>query len=327
MPAPPGRGRPSAVRLAVCYATIAACVPYIVLKLAWLSGSTIGWNDEEMAEGAAIYAANAITMGMDAVAVLVALAFTHPWGRRLPAWLVIVPIWVGTGLLAPIVLGLPPGLVIQTISGGPAPATADQGGLQSWVYVIVYTGFVLQGLGLLTAFVLYARDRWAGLLTARTRDLPAGATHAAQSFLALAASLPALGYAAVNLYWGLGGTAGLPPGSLDRTVVQQTVTVVWGLLALAGAAGTLALVHGRGGAGRTGRLWVPLSAAWLGSGATFTFALASLLGTLAQPGALAADRSPAADLTLLSGLLGGLVLGLTGAFFLTEAGGGSKPGP
>ncbi|MCP9954531.1 hypothetical protein LUX33_43155 [Actinomadura madurae] len=81
----PGRARaahggPGRLRLAVCAATIAACVPYLTIKIAWLSGGTVGWNDASAAEDTALYAGNAITMGMDAVAVLVAMAFTFPWG-------------------------------------------------------------------------------------------------------------------------------------------------------------------------------------------------------------------------------------------------------
>ncbi len=39
---PAAHGGPGRLRLAVCAATIAACVPYLTIKVAWLSGSTIG---------------------------------------------------------------------------------------------------------------------------------------------------------------------------------------------------------------------------------------------------------------------------------------------
>ncbi|MGK5558066.1 DUF4190 domain-containing protein [Actinomadura kijaniata] len=116
-------------RLIACHATIAACVPYLFLKVMWLSGSSIGFGSTDMTTAEHI-AGNAVTAGMDLVAVLVALAFTYPWGRRVPAWLVLVPIWVGTGLLAPIALGMPVGLTVQALVGGspiPESAGADAG--------------------------------------------------------------------------------------------------------------------------------------------------------------------------------------------------------
>ncbi|OLT34685.1 hypothetical protein BJF79_33065 [Actinomadura sp. CNU-125] len=78
------RRSPGRLRLAVCAATIAACVPYLTIKLAWLSGSTVGWNDTDAAQDSALYVGNLVTMLMDAAAVAVALAFTFRWGLRLP---------------------------------------------------------------------------------------------------------------------------------------------------------------------------------------------------------------------------------------------------
>ncbi len=118
--------------------TIAACVPYLTIKIAWLSGSTIGWNDTSAAQESALYVGNAITMGMDAVAVLVALAFTFRWGRRIPAWLVLTPIWVAVGLLAPIVLAVPLGSLLQVLFSAEPLTGGDQAALQGWVFGAVY---------------------------------------------------------------------------------------------------------------------------------------------------------------------------------------------
>ena len=75
----------------------------------------------------------------------------------MPAVLLLIPVWVGTGLLAPIALGVPLGLAAQAIAGGsPVPA---HNGLHGWVYAVVYGGFAVQAVCLLTAFALYARDR------------------------------------------------------------------------------------------------------------------------------------------------------------------------
>lgn len=306
---------PGRLRLAVCAATVAACVPYLTLKLAWLSGSTVGWNDAEAARDSALYVGNAITMGMDAVAVLVALAFTFRWGLRIPAWLVLTPIWIAVGLLAPIVIAVPAGSLLQTLFSS-KPLVESDIVLQGWVFGVVYSGFTLQGLGLLAAFVLYARDRWAGIFTVRTRDVPKGATHPLQVLLARTASVFAAGFAAVHLFWAFGGTAGLRANQLDyRSAPQQLADGVYGVAALAGAAALLAIV--RRGA-RPSRFAVPLAAAWAGSATTFAPSFYALLAMLGQPGDLASDVTVAAGLTALCGLLGGLLMGLTGAFLLTE---------
>jgi hypothetical protein len=306
---------PGRLRLAVCAATIAACVPYLTLKIAWLSGGTIGWNDAEAVQDSALYVGNAITMGMDAVAVLVALAFTFRWGRRIPAWLVLTPIWVAVGLLAPIVLAVPLGTLLQTLFS-PEPLTGGDSAVQGWVYGVVYAGFTLQGLGLLAAFCLYARNRWPGVFTVRTVDVPRGESGSLQALLARAASVFAVVFAAVHLFWAFGGTAGLRADELDhRNLAQQLADGVWGLLALAGAAALVAIV--RRGA-RPSRFVAPLAVAWTGSASTFTWSLYGLIVALTQPGFLASDSTAAAGLTGLAGLFAGLLMGLTGAFSLTE---------
>ncbi|MFD0853265.1 hypothetical protein ACFQ07_13575, partial [Actinomadura adrarensis] len=108
------------VRLAFCYLTLAACLPYLTLKALWLSGADIGLDAEaaDQMHSAKFMVANAVTMGMELTAVLVAFTFTYPFGRRLPAWLVLFPMWVGTGLLAPIALGAPLGMLVQAVAGG-----------------------------------------------------------------------------------------------------------------------------------------------------------------------------------------------------------------
>ncbi|WP_433468148.1 hypothetical protein [Spirillospora sp. CA-128828] len=307
---PPGR-----LRLAVCAATIAACVPYLTIKIAWLSGSTAGWNDPSAAGDSALYAGNAITMAMDAVAVLVAMTFTFRWGRRVPAWLVLTPIWVAVGLLAPIVLAVPLGSLLQVLFSS-EPLTADDNAIQGWVYAVVYSGFTLQGLGLLTAFVLYARDRWPRVFTVRTSDVPKGATNPLQVLLARGAVVPAAAFAAMHLYWAFGGTAGLRADELEnRNLGQQLADGVWGLLALAGATALVLIVQR---VERPGRFVAPLAVAWVGASATFAWSLYGLLVMLARPGFLASDVTAAAALTALAGLLAGLVMGLTGAFLLAE---------
>ncbi|TDC50540.1 hypothetical protein E1281_21745 [Actinomadura sp. KC345] len=307
------RGGPGRLRMAVCLATIAACVPYLTLKAAWLSGSTIGWNDADAAGESGLYTANAITMGLDAMAVVVVLAFTFRWGMRIPAWLVLAPIWIATGLLTPIVLAVPLGSVLQVLFSS-EPLTTSDNAIQGWVYGVVYTGFTLQALGLVTAFVLYARNRWADVFTMRTRDVPKGTTHQVHVLLAYAAGVLAALFAAVQLFWALGATAGLTAAQVDhRTAVQQLADGTGGLLALAGAAALVLIVRRDGR-----RLVVPLAVAWTGAAATFADSLYALLVTVSRPALLASESTAALNLTALCGVFAGLLMGIAGVLLLAE---------
>ncbi|NUR71777.1 MAG: hypothetical protein HOU81_13220 [Hamadaea sp.] len=185
------------------YAAVAAASPYLVLKIMWLSGSTIGTN-ASTPDDATFYAMNLFTVLMDATAVLLALAFTRRWGRRLPAPLILFPMWVGIGFLGAIVLALPAAAAISALRG--VNVFAEGGGIvEPWVYAVVYVGFVSQGVGLLTAFVLYARERWPRLPGG---PLPSELGLLAKSMVGMQALL-----GLICLYWGLGGDAGLPAGS------------------------------------------------------------------------------------------------------------------
>ncbi|WP_296605514.1 hypothetical protein [Nocardioides sp.] len=228
-------------RLVVCAATVLACVPYLVLKVAWLTGSPVGirpgaagveMRDERYVVG------NLVTVGMELVAIALLLALTFPWGRRLPGWLLAVPVWVAAGLLAPIALGLPAGLVLQAVAGGAASSTDD--GLEGWVYAVVYGGFVLQAVGVLAAFGWHARERWPGWW--RTRRLPA-------SPATVAALVVVVGFGLLHLAWAVAGAATAAPEGFE-TVAQRTYLAATGVLVLAAAP-----------AG-------PAAAAWIGTAVT-----------------------------------------------------------
>lgn len=74
----------SRTRWTISLQAIIGTCPYIGLKLLWLSGSRIGLNDPEFGHGTVMVVANSLTMGMAAVAIVMALAFVTAWGRRLP---------------------------------------------------------------------------------------------------------------------------------------------------------------------------------------------------------------------------------------------------
>jgi hypothetical protein len=251
---------------------------------------------------------------MDVVAILVALAFTHRWGRRLPAWLVLAPIWVGTGLLIPAVCEVANGAVAAAITGGRAVSLA--GGLvDPWTYVVVYTSFGLQALLLTTAFALYARARWADLLDPAGSVAGPGPTRGVQVVLAAAGAVAAGAVAAAHLVMAF-GTQGAFTGA-DQPGWEYTARsgeVVNAAMAALAVAGIRVMIR-RPDAGR--RTPVAVALTWTGSGAMFAYALLTLAAVVT--GAPESDNVTALNgLTQLAALLGGLLIAVTGVVNLAE---------
>ncbi|WP_340685993.1 hypothetical protein LCL61_06405 [Amycolatopsis coloradensis] len=226
----------SSARLIVCYAAILGTLPYLTLKASWVTGGSLGLRDPSFVDSDLMMFANLVTGGMDVVAVLLALAFTYSWGRRIPAPLVLFPIWIGTGLLAPIVLDLP--VIIAELS----TARLTEMPLENWVWAVVYGGFAWQGILLLTAFVLYARDRWWFVVTGTVKP---GTIGVAGLLGIVAALVTAIGHT----IWAF-GTGGIAARG------QDVVIAVLGVL----AAIALANVS-------RGRFWPRLVLVWTGAGA------------------------------------------------------------
>ncbi|CAM3527075.1 hypothetical protein KIPE111705_12595 [Kibdelosporangium persicum] len=263
-PAATRPGAPGRVRTVICWVTIASCLPYLVLKVFWLFGNSVGAAD---AQGAAELldvrhlVGDVVTAGMELFAIALVLALTYPWGRLLPAWLVAGPIWLASGLLAPIALGLPLGLAAQAFVGGSA-VPADNG-LLGWVYVLVYGGFAVQAVGLLAAFLGHARERWPEVFRMRMTHLSGTASR--HRLRTMIAATIAAGYAAIMVAWSVtapdwGGPAGF------ETVAQKTALLATGLLVLAGAISVPALLRRRGDR----RVVGPFTLAWLGTSVAVT---------------------------------------------------------
>ncbi|WP_198285919.1 hypothetical protein [Saccharomonospora marina] len=247
------------LRLAVGYAAIAGTLPYLALKFSWLSGGDLGVVDPEAMATPEMYFGNAFTAGMDVVAIVVALAFTHDWGNRLPAWLVLFPAWVGTGFLAPIVLSAP--VIGFDLALGERPDDV----LAHWVVPVVYGSFIWQGCTLLTAFVLYARQRWPHAFAAGRHLGRPGVLGGSGAALAVLTAVALL----VRAYTGTGSPA------------TRFVEGLVGVLALVAAAAVVARVRA------PRRAWWPVVAGWTGSAAMFSggfWATFTLAGFTASPG-------------------------------------------
>ncbi|MFC7550917.1 hypothetical protein [Plantactinospora sp. GCM10030261] len=306
----------------VGYATVASMLPYLSLKVAWLAGSDIGVEGPNVMRDDTFLTANAITAGMELTAAALVLALVHQWGRRLPAWLLLFPMWAASGLLAPVMLAAPVAGLVQAIGGSTVTASATDGSapvsdLQPWVYGLVYTGFAVQGAGLALAFALYLRGRWGTVLGTRLSHDESGATHGAQVLATAAVGGLTAVVVVLHLYWALGGVAGLPSGLREgRQATQQVTEATWVLLALVGALGLGALVGRRP---RGARLWLPLAATWVGAGAMFWWGAYQLI-TLLAPGSPFETSGDVGGyaLGLMVQTAAGMLAAVTGMFHLAE---------
>jgi hypothetical protein len=320
-PAPSAAARRPAARTALRALAIAATLPYIALKTAWILGSRIGIPDGSplLDHRTTMIVANGVTILMDSAVVVIALLLTRPWGRRVPAQLLVLPMWVASGLLLPIMTGYPLQLAVGLARGeGTGTGSGTSSFLDEWVFGVVYGGFILQGLALGALFALYTKDRWGHLWKGTLRDLPQSPTGPALRTTAVLASLLALAPAVMHLLWATGSAAGLAGGGLaDRDDVFHVMEALGALFAVTAAAGVLLLAFRRCSALP---LAVPLALAWCGSAASACWGgwmgLASLTGTENLSG----RATPA--LMLIYGvqmLLGALVITLGGYFFSERA--------
>jgi hypothetical protein len=256
---------------AAAWISAVCCLPYLVLKVAWTADVPLGISDRSVLHGSGWVAGNALMAVIQLAGLLLVLALTRPWARRVPVWVLLFPVWVGTGLLFEVAVGamltglFPPA---SQDSGG----DADLGGIQSWVYVLVYASFAGQGVALAIAFACHVRARWGPLLGGRTGEVLAKRTDRVRTWpeehLGRIAELGAAMMAAVavvSLYWAAGGSVALsgsqsdPAGGVQAARVAAAVVAGIGLLALAGR-----------WAQRT-RFWLPAALTWMGSGAVAAF--------------------------------------------------------
>ncbi|APE20864.1 MULTISPECIES: hypothetical protein [Streptomyces] len=295
-PAAPPEAGISPARRALRALAILACVPYIALKTAWVAGSEIGIpaGSALLEHRQMMIVANAVSVVADALVVVLALLLTRPWGRRVPAWLLVLPMWAATGLLAPIMTGYPAQLAVALLTGGEQAAPPAEPFLHSWVFAVVYGGFILQGLSLGTLFVLYARDRWGRLLRARLGEPAARTAGPGVRAVALAATAVALVPLTLHTMWLSGATEGLSPRqAAGRDADFAVLQAQWIVFLLVAVAATLLLVLRRPAPPRTRAL---VALAWTGSGA------AGCWGAYLSLVALAPTSDPAQQVTALARL-------------------------
>jgi hypothetical protein len=214
------------VRRVAFWAAVLAALPYLLLKVAWLAGSTIGLEDDtaiEVMRSPRFVIGNVITALMEVTAIALAFVLTRPWGRRIPAWTVAIVGGAATGLLAPILIGLPLGLLLQLASGLP-PTAANEGGLAGWAFAFVYGGFGVLAAALAVLFATYAIARWPDLFSTGPR-VPS-------RWVTVVGAIGLLPFGVAMVIWGAFGPGGLGPRSMDA-LDQRISLLVTGVLALA----------------------------------------------------------------------------------------------
>jgi hypothetical protein len=206
---------------------VIAVVPYLALKLSWLTGAGIGVRDETVLtdlRSTRMVVGNNLTILLELMAVGLALALTSCWGRRVPAWIMLGTGAGATGLLAPVLLGLPIGSVLQLAVEGDV-RTGGMDHLSPWVFAAVYGGFGLMAIGIAVLAWRYAAARWSSVL----RRAP----HPPPGWVGVAGGIGLLPFGAAMLWWGVSGPGSTGPQAMDA-VVQRATLVVTGLLAVGG---------------------------------------------------------------------------------------------
>ncbi|MGG4107356.1 hypothetical protein AAXB25_25995 [Paenibacillus lautus] len=255
------------------YGAAIAVTPYLLIKMAWTLGYFI--PTEQMGD-ISWRAINAATAVLAAIGILLAMAFTRPWGERLPAWLVAFPVWVGTGLLVPMLL-LAPVL-------GPAAMTRDQaaGAADVWTYEQFFVMVSLVGIGICLplAFVGYAKTRWPEAFgDSIDYSRSPGNTWRLQLTLSRLVGAGCILLGIIKVFWAAGGTLGIDPARLDdRDVWWHLLTFSTGAWSIAGAWGLLMLTSRR----EPQRFLYPMASVWISSGMLFSYNLFAAIRTDSQ---------------------------------------------
>jgi hypothetical protein len=319
----------SRLRNALRAVAIVACVPYLGLKIAWLAGSHIGIPEGSellTADGettTALFALNLLTVLMDATVIVLALALTRPWGMRLPGWLMLAPLWIATGLLAPIVVGFPATAAAELFSsgdggGGSGSGSGDDVFLDPWVFTVVYTGFIIQALALGGLLALYIRDRWGHVLRGRLAELRPSVQGGTATAIAVTATLLLLLPLTTHLLWLCGSTAGLNAEQIaDRDAPFYVTTASDMLFAFAAAAGALLLAF-RPARFEGMRLATVVCLTWIGSSALAAWGGWLLMANGVSLGSAQSDEraTPLMLLTYSGQMITGLLIVAAGARLL-----------
>lgn len=289
-PMAPGR----AVRIAGLL-TAAGTAPYLGLKAIWMAGGTVGVRDPAAMAEPVLVVMNGVTAAMDVLVIVLAIALTRSVAARLPAWLVLLPMWVGVGFLLPIAA-----VLLPAAATGSLTASIGDDLIEPWVRPLVYGGFAWQGIGLAVVFTAFATRRWGQLVTA---SVPV-----AEPVRPLLRVLVGGGAVTAGMSAALHVASGIAAGGAPAV----TVALAMAAFAVAGAAGVVALARGA-----TRRRWTAVLVAWAGTGAMFAWGLWSVTVSTIAPDF--ADPEPLGGSAALTGLLAGFALAVAGLLAVTPS--------
>lgn len=249
---------------AAAYGAAAALVPYLVIKVSWVVGSSLGLLPVGPGFGLGGWLVlNTVTVAMAAAGITLGLALVRPWGMRIPGRLVAFLAWVGSGFLVSIL----PFVAVSALVDSGTGSAADSGGsagdaaMPGWEAVLLQCSFVGTGIALAVALPAYLRRRWPHAL--RRPERPGGRASAGSLWPAVTGAVTGLAW----LYWAAGGTLGIAHPA-ERPAGWHVLAGVSACWALAASAAVLALSRRR-----PTRLPYPLlpALAWLGSGSMFAW--------------------------------------------------------
>lgn len=218
----------SLTRIILCYSIIASALPYIILKLLWLSGNNIGMNDPHFFNTKGFLIGNIVSFLMDAFLIVLALGLTYNWGLKLPGKLLVFFIWCATGLLAPIAVSVGLSMLIKQ------DVNTEKGPLKLWVFQLVYFSFTIQGALLCAAFSNYTKKRWRKLFI-RHPKVNAGYMNI---FIAILSLFIIVCIIIIRVAWLFGLKTGMPEGMMDFSFNKLLITnlsfLVFDILILVG---------------------------------------------------------------------------------------------
>jgi hypothetical protein len=202
---------------------------YLAVKVLWIGASLAlhdtpsGWNTRDWV------ALNLATVGMATVGIAVGLGLAQDWGQRLPAPLVVTPLWLGSGFL---VTMLPYSLLVSLFHAVDERASGSSGSgrasdLPGWESALLSLGFAGMGIGLLVGVPLYVRARWPWVFERAPAPAPSR-----RRVLGVLASVLLLGLTATHLGWAAGLDWGLRTGVQPVDVQDRLLLISSGAWSL-----------------------------------------------------------------------------------------------
>lgn len=129
---------------------------YLIVKVVWIGALVSGAADAGVAEAqrGEWVVLNTLTVLMASVGAVIALSFARPWGDRVPARVVVLCSWLGSGFLVSTL----PFLFVSALwedSRARSAASAELGLVPAWQEALLQASFIGLGISLAVVVPLY----------------------------------------------------------------------------------------------------------------------------------------------------------------------------